>query len=362
MKFSRITLNRMPDGVPRRVTLDDVAEAAGVSPAAVSLALRGKAGVARATRQRIVDVAAGLGYHVRPAKGPPAEYTIGLLLATKREGPPERSYGPVVTAITAACSDAGADVRLGTLALDDADEPVAVPGLTRHVGVNGFLVLGPWLSRASASMFGRRPVVLIDGDAEDRDLFSTVVGDDAGGAADATFTLVRRGHRRIVLAGGSDEAAPPIVERRRGYGEAMRDSGLQPSYIDGSVDEPESVAADVMSELKRRRRFSAVVGVNDEVALAVLAAAAEARIRVPADLSITGFDDIDATRLVSPKLTTVTVNKEAMGRLATAMLLQRIDQPLDPPFTVLQRARLISRESVGPPPGSTGREAVPAAS
>jgi LacI family transcriptional regulator len=359
---SPTTLKSMPDGPSRRVTLDDVAEAAGVSPAAVSLALRGKAGVARATRQRIVDVAAGLGYQVRPTKGPPAEYTIGLLLATRQEGPPERSYGRVVTAITAACSDAGADVRLGTLTLDDNDEPVAVPGLTRHVGVNGFLVLGPWLSRASATMFGRRPVVLIDGDAEDRDVFSTVVGDDAGGAADATFTLVRSGHRRIVLAGGSDEASPSIVERRRGYAEAMRDSGLRANFIDGPVDDPEAVAADVTRELKSRRPFTAVVGVNDEVALAVLAAAAAARIRIPADLSVTGFDDIEATRLVSPKLTTVTVNKEAMGRLATAMLLQRIDQPHDPPFTVLQRARLIPRESVAAPPGASGRKAVPAAS
>jgi DNA-binding LacI/PurR family transcriptional regulator len=64
---------------------------------------------------------------------------------------------------------------------------------------------------------------------------------------------------------------------------------------------------------------------------------------------------------VSPKLTTVTVNKEAMGRLATAMLLQRIDQPLDPPFTVLQRARLLSRESVAPPPGRTAGDTAGAA-
>lgn len=352
----------MTDQTPRRVTLDDVAAAAGVSAAAVSLALRGKAGVARATRQRIVDVAAGLGYHVRPAKGPPGEYAIGLVLATRQAGPPERSYGPVVTAITAACSDAGADVRLGTWVLDDDDEPIAVPRLTRRVGINGFLVLGPWLSRASASMFGGRPVVLIDGDAEDRDVISTVVGDDAGGAADATYALVRQGHRGIVLAGASDEAAASIVERRRGYAEAMRDSGLQPSYVDGSVDDPEAVASNVMGELKRRRpRFTAVVAANDEVALAVLAAAS-GRITVPGDLSITGFDDIEATRLVSPKLTTVTVNKEAMGRLATAMLLQRIDQPHDPPFTVLQRARLISRESVAAPPaaGRVGREATAA--
>jgi LacI family transcriptional regulator len=201
-------------------------------------------------------------------------------------------------------------------------------------------------------MFGRRPVVLIDGDAEDRDVLSTVVGDDAGGSADATFALVKHGHRRIALAGASDDAPAAILERRRGYAEAMRESGLQPGYVNGPVDDPEKVAADVMRELKRRRGFTAVVAANDAVALAVLAAAIAARIRVPADLSITGFDDIDATRLVSPKLTTVTVNKEAMGRLATAMLLQRIDQPADPPFTVLQRARLIWRESVAPPPGA----------
>jgi DNA-binding LacI/PurR family transcriptional regulator len=355
-------MTSMSDDPSRRVTLDDVAAAAGVSAAAVSLALRGKPGVARATRQRIVDVAARLGYHVRPTKGPPAEYTIGLLLATRRAGPPERSHGPVVTAITAACADAGADVRLGTLALDEDDEPVAAPGLTGDAGINGFLVLGPWLSRASAGMFGRRPVVLIDGDVEDRDMFSTVVGDDAGGAADATVTLVRHGHRRIVLAGGSDDAPAAIVERRRGYTEAMHGAGLQPSYVGGPLDDPEAVAANVVGEIKRRRRYTAVIGVNDEVALAVLAAAANARIRVPTDLSVTGFDNIEATRLVSPKLTTVTVNKEAMGRLATAMLLQRIDQPLDPPFTVLQRARLLSRESVAPPPGRAAGDTVGAAS
>jgi DNA-binding LacI/PurR family transcriptional regulator len=227
------------DDPSRRVTLDDVAAAAGVSTAAVSLALRGKPGVARATRQRIVDVAARLGYHVRPTKGPPAEYTIGLLLATRRAGPPERSHGPVVTAITAACADAGADVRLGTLALDEHDEPVAAPGLTGYAGINGFLVLGPWLSRTSAGMFGQRPVVLIDGDVEDRDMFSTVVGDDAGGAADATATLVRHGHRRIVLAGGSEDAPASIVERRRGYTEAMLAAGLQPNSIEGPIEDPE---------------------------------------------------------------------------------------------------------------------------
>ena len=94
-----------------------------------------------------------------------------------------------------------------------------------------------------------------------------------------------------------------------------------------------------MAEL-RRRRFSAVVAVNDSVGLAVMAARRRRGIDVPAALSITGFDDIDATRLVRPRLTTVTVDKPAMGRLGTAVLRHRIDRPGDPPVTVLQRARL----------------------
>ncbi len=338
----------MSDISPRRVTLDDVGAAAGVSAAAASLALRGKPGVGEATRQRILAVATELGYHVRPGKDAAPAMTIGLLLTTRSGEQPDPSTGAMVSSITRACADAGADVRLGTLAVDDDDEPVQIPRLTLQADVDGFLVVGPWLSKTACGLFGGRPVVAIDGDVEDRDQCSSVVGDDAGGTAAATGALIAAGHRRILLAGAPEDATATVVERRRGYVEAMERADLAPAFVDQSPADPDVVAAAVMAEL-RRRRFTAVVAVDDSVGLAVIAAATRRDIAVPAALSITGFDDIEATRMVRPRLTTVTVDKPAMGRLATAMLRHRIADPDDPPVTVLQRARLLARETIAPP-------------
>jgi LacI family transcriptional regulator len=108
------------------------------------------------------------------------------------------------------------------------------------------------------------------------------------------------------------------------------------------------VAATVV-DLVRRREHTAVLCGTDTVALAVLAAARSARLAVPRDVSVVGFDDIEAARLSDPPLTTVSVDRAAMGRLAFSMLEQRILRPGDPPCTVLQRARLVQRSTVAPP-------------
>ena len=178
----------------------------------------------------------------------------------------------MVSSITRACADAGADVRLGTLAVDDDDEPVQIPRLTLQADIDGFLVVGAWLSRTACGLFGGRPVVAIDGDVEDRDLCSSVVGDDAGGTAAATGALITAGHRRILLAGAPEDATATVVERRRGYVEAMERADLAPAFVDQPPADPDDVAAAVMAEL-RRRRFTAVVAVDDAVGLAVMAAA-----------------------------------------------------------------------------------------
>ena len=109
-----------------------------------------------------------------------------MLVITRTRGTPEATYGPLMGAITQACAGVGVDVRLGTLVVDESDRPMEVPRLVGQAGIDGFLVIGPWLSSAAASLLGDRPIVLVDGDAEDRDTHSSVVSDDAGGAADAT--------------------------------------------------------------------------------------------------------------------------------------------------------------------------------
>ena len=182
-----------------------------VSAAAASLALRGKPGVGEATRQRILEAAADLGYRVRPGKDTPADrdHRVAPLTTRIAGRNPDAADGPVIGAITEACADAGADVRLGTLAVDDDDEPVEVPRLTLQSDVDGFLVIGPWLSRAAADLFGGRPVVVVDGDVEDRDSCSSVVGDEAGGTAAATE------HWWRPATVGSCSPARPRAPRRR---------------------------------------------------------------------------------------------------------------------------------------------------
>ena len=76
---------------------------------------------------------------------------------------------------------------------------------------------------------------------------------------------------------------------------------------------------------------------------------------VPRDLSVIGFDDIDAARLADPPLTTVRVDGAAMGRLAFTMLEHLITRATDPPFTVLQRISLVERATVAPPAPSRRR-------
>jgi DNA-binding LacI/PurR family transcriptional regulator len=123
---------------------------------------------------------------------------------------------------------------------------------------------------------------------------------------------------------------------------------LAPRFVDGDPDDIERTAAAVIA-LARQRELTAVLCGSDVVALAVVAATRATGVVVPRDLSVVGFDDIDAARLSDPPLTTVRVDWAAMGRLALTMLEHRITRAADPPFTVLQRTLLIERATVVPP-------------
>jgi DNA-binding LacI/PurR family transcriptional regulator len=337
-----------------RVTIGDVAKRAGASPAAVSLALRGRPGVSDATRRRITAAAVDLGYHVRPAALPTAERTIGVLVADRPDAPADSSYGGIVAALNHVGATRQWDVRLGLLPIDDDDEPIGVPPLAGNPLLDGFLVVAPWLPPEAVAAFGGRPIVLVDGDTDARDQLTTVVADDASGAADATRLLLGAGHRRIVLAGTTEDGPASVRERRRGYEDELRTVGLAPRFVDGHPDVLELTAASVVA-IARQREVTAVLCGSDVVALAVLAATRAAGVVVPRDLSVVGFDDIDAARLADPPLTTVRVDRAAMGRLAFALLEHRITRAADPPFTVLQRTWLVERATVGAPAPSRRR-------
>ena len=331
-----------------KVTLSEVAALAGVSRAAASLALRGKPGVADGTRQRIFDIAEGLGYRVRPFGAQGVSGTVGLLVKAKPAdiGSTNAFYAPVIAGISRACAELDLDLRLDSLAVDEHFNPVEVPRMIQAGDVDGLIILGAFLSAPTAALIGTQPVVVVDGYAEEGTGLPSVVSDNTGGTARATRHLLGLGHRRVAMVGTLPDSFPSIRDRRTGYTTVMAQAGLEPEYLDAPHDDPQRCVEVVAAALRSGRPPTALVAANDAVALTLLS---QLDVDVPGRLSLVGFDDIEATGLVRPRLTTVGVDKQAMGRMAVSLIRHRIAHPDDPAFTQVQHARLVVRESTAAP-------------
>ncbi len=334
--------------VPAPPTLADVAARAGVSVAAVSLALRGKSGVAADTRKRVLEHANELGYRGRGGTGPATELTIGLLLKSRPgdQGNVNAFYGPVVAGITEAARAAGIDVLLDALPVDADYRPIEIPKLVTAGTTSGLIVLGASLTAETGAALGSQPIVLVDGYTAEPDRHVSIVTDNVAGARSATEYLIARGHRRVVLVGTTPDAFPSIRERRNGYLEAMERHGLEPQCIDHHYEQARECAGRLVSTIREDPTITAAFCANDTVALACLGQLRAAGVVVPGDMSIVGFDDLDAAALVSPGLDTMAVDRAAMGHLAVRLLRHQLDWPNDPPFVTMQRPRLIRRQSV----------------
>lgn len=328
-----------------RTTLADVALASGVSSAAASLALRGKPGVGTDTRNRIITTAKHLGYEMRAPVGRAA--TIGLLMKLHENdnGTTNAFYGPVIAGITDTCRARGIDVRLAAMPVDDRFDPIEIPTLVSEPTTDGILVLGAFLTDRSAQLLAGQPMVLVDGYAANPGPHMGIVTDNIGGTRDATQHLIDAGHRRIAMVGTTPDAFPSIRERRNGYCDAMTAAGLDHLFIDGYHDDGPTLRSDVAAAVRADRTITAIVCANDTSALACADEIQNEGLLVPGDVSVVGFDDIDAAARVRPALTTVAVDKPAMGRVAVSMLRHRIDHPDDPPVQVAQQTRLVLRNS-----------------
>jgi len=171
------------------------------------------------------------------------------------------------------------------------------------------------------------------------------------GARSITRHLVGLGHRRIgVLAGPHNWLASD--ERLAGHTSALADVGVLPDPELVRSGEPTtqfgSHAAGELLDLPQRP--TALVGFNDKVAIGALAAAAQRGLRVPEELSITGFDDIDLAQASRPQLTTVRQPLPEMGRLAVSLLIRLMERQRLDALHVELATELVVRDSSGPAP------------
>lgn len=349
-----------PSLTSAKVTISDVARASGVSPATVSLALRHKAGISSETRQRVFDAAQALGYLLQPptrSAQRSAIHSMGVLLKTHPDDVAitQSFYGPVVAGIEEVCRRQQIHLIFANLLVDLENRPVDPPRLLFEQHTDGLLLIGMQMNRASLTLFQQQsaPIVLVDAYVES-DPYDTVVTDNYAGAYAATTYLLDQGHRHIAIVGSQPQTFPSVIERRTGYHQALTEQGLQPYFWDCPLWPKAAYEACRAYLHQLPVPITAFFCCNDAVAFSLMQALQEREYRIPQDVSVIGFDNIDLAQHTTPPLTTMLVDKVGMGRLAAQLLINRIEHPAAAHVCAWIRPTLVERQSVASIAGLVG--------
>jgi DNA-binding LacI/PurR family transcriptional regulator len=316
----------------KRVTIIEVAKAAGVSPTAVSFAFNNPERIGAETAERIRALATKMGYAPSPiARAMISSKTgaIGILVPsdlTATFANPFTSY--FIEGVSAVCDEHSLSPLIVSPYESSLDEA------TRRALVDGYIVLGLDEKHAEIEPLRKRnvPFVIVDGDAESA---SEVNVDDEGGAYAAAAHLLAQGHRDIMIV--TFEQPPSSHKgdvyygvggrRLRGYQRAFAESGASFSY-DLLVQAATSVAGGAeafKAAWSQGFHPSAVLAMSDAMAIGVCRAARDLGLWIPADLEVIGFDDLPLSSLLSPSLSTVHQSITEKGRLAAELLVRALE-------------------------------------
>ena len=337
------------------ITLQDVAKLAGVSIGTASQALNNRPSVAQETRACVLDAAKMLGYPIKREvfdEPPPTIKIIGLLTKHDIGLPVEINpfYSHIQAGIESECSKRRISLMYANVEVDVSNHPVAWPSMIEEQHIDGLILAGTFIEE-TVDFFQRRtdvPIVLVDSYAPHLP-FDSVVIDNIAASRAAIEYLIEQGHTAISLYGWNKHAPPSIQERKMGYCQALCKHGLNHTYVHPSSLSREDGPSNLQALLNDHPEVTAIFACNDLVALELLASARELGLRVPQDLSIMGFDNIDLAKEVTPTLSTVHVYKTWLGALSVRQLLARAESPEHPKLTIALSTRLVIRESSGAP-------------
>ena len=336
----------------KSVTIRDVAREAGVSVATASRVLNGKDVVKPLTRDRILLVMAELGFSPSPAARRLSlgrTLTIGVVVSfLTRPQAAERLRG-----VDAVLADSEFDLVIYNVeSVQKRDHYLGT--LTRSQRADGLIVMSlPPTGDAAAILVGSPvPVVFIDVHTPSVDHLPRVIGDDVAGGAIAARHLLDLGHRSIAFIG--DAVADPFGftssrDRERGFREGLGLGGVDiPDAWVGHGAHGRYEARDLAHRmLTGQRRPSAIFCASDTQALGVIAAAREIGLHVPDDLSVIGYDDIEAADYVG--LTTVRQQLFESGRRGAELLLAEIESRSEAPAIAQLEPELVVRVTTAPP-------------
>jgi len=337
----------------RRPNSWDVAHLAGVSQSTVSRALRADPMVSACTRERVLEVARRLNYHVDKNASNLRRRDSGTLALLFFEDPTadDSAINPffhsMLGSIIRASSRHGYDllVSFQDLLRDwhaDYEDSHKADGIIL-LGYGDYVVhrnrLQPLIDRGAHLV--RWGPVLADGPA-------IAIGcDNAFGGRQATEHLLGLGRRKIAFLGEVSQSSPEMLERYHGYAASLALRGLRadPRLQVGAISTEASGYQAMQGLLMRRVAFDAVFGASDLIAIGAMAALASSGRRVPQDVAVVGFDGIPMGAFTRPALTTVAQDVKRAGELLVQTLINVIGGV--PPQCVSLPPRLLVRESCG---------------
>jgi LacI family transcriptional regulator len=338
----------------------DVAKRAGVSRTTVSFVLNGvrseRVPISEETRVRVLEAIEELGYvpnaRARALRSGDTK-TLSLIMPDFRNP----HFWEIAEGVEQEARDAGYNLLVSNIPLKTENVNEIFTDLS-HQRVDGLILIGSFTSNPnngnnSLGRFLKRrlPIVELSDHYSLRYEIDRVSSNYYDTTIEAMSYLLSLHHRRIGLLYGA--AVPELIEDRfQPYQESLLAAGLpvEEELIIHCEPTIEGGYQATSKLLQLPERPTAIIAINDLLAIGAIRAISDAGLRNPEDISLLGYDDIAMSNYLVPRLTTVSKDISSLGRIAVKLLLARIQEP-DRPYQIEHSpARLIIRESTGPSP------------
>jgi len=333
-----------------RVTVIDIARAAGVSKSTVSLVLQGSPLVHEETRAKVNAVIRDLGYvYNRGAANLRQSNSKSKIIGIVVNDLTNSFFAELAVGVDVVVQSAGYVQFLSNTG-ESVDRQSEVIASMREHGISG-LILSPARGTEAADLkalvASGIPVVNVVRQIAGAKV-SSLVSDNRAGMHEAVRHLAGLGHRRIAFLGGFPDTAV-FNDRLTGYRDALVAMGLVPQdelVISSAPSRAGGVAA-VERALLLRERPTAAVCFNDAVAFGVCDGLRAHRLEPGPDFAVIGFDDVIEAQTAVPALTTISVDPQGMGRRAAQLLLKQINAGKADAEAIVSSVRLVVRQSCG---------------
>lgn len=343
------TGERSAAAVPRPPAMSDVAKLAGVSHQTVSRVLNDHPNVKAATRERVQQAIAELGYRRNEAARALVTRRTGAIGVITEDSP---LFGPTMTliAVENAARSQGTYVSVATVTRWEVDSVQATLEHFLDQGVDGVVVIASHdeAVRAVKDYSRKLPVVMV-GPGQVSGHIHTVAVDQYAGASLAVGHLLDLGHRDVLHVRGPSVWLDARA-RERGWQDALLQAGVRPGEPvpgDWTASAGFAIGRSLLGRRDEVPLPTAVFTANDQLALGLLHAFADAGVNVPREVSVVGFDDVEGSEHFFPPLTTVRPDWAALGRRCLERMAAAIER--QPAQGVLVGARLVVRASSAAP-------------